>query len=208
MINCPRTIVVHLMSGFRPKVAAPSHALELACAKEHRLVEQSRLMKAKIGLPKLYSWHAPEVKCTNEGKSFRSYEFGGQVAIAIAMALNGNFVMGARSLPGNPPGGHMLSEEKEQVCALMQQTGVQPGEAYVGLGCCDVDKESPGKAIRHHGKNGSLTTKRINLRTGRQVVEPIIGHLKADHQMGRWYLKDGIGDRLNAVLRAAGHNLR
>ena len=42
----------------------------------------------------------------------------------------------------------------------------------------------------------------------RAAVEPVIGHLKADHRMGRNYLKGQDGDRVNAVLAAAGYNFR
>ncbi len=40
----------------------------------------------------------------------------------------------------------------------------------------------------------------------RAAVEPIIGHLKAEHRMGRNYLKGRDGDRINAVMAAAGFN--
>jgi|SRR5579871_1312950 len=40
----------------------------------------------------------------------------------------------------------------------------------------------------------------------RAAVEPVIGHLKAEHRMGRNYLKGPEGDRINAVLAAAGFN--
>jgi IS5 family transposase len=40
----------------------------------------------------------------------------------------------------------------------------------------------------------------------RAAVEPVIGHLKADHRMGRNYLKGPQGDRINAVLAAASYN--
>ncbi|GGF27490.1 hypothetical protein GCM10011611_36880 [Aliidongia dinghuensis] len=36
--------------------------------------------------------------------------------------------------------------------------------------------------------------------------EPVIGHLKAEHRMDRNYLKGRDGDRINAVLAAAGFN--
>lgn len=48
-----------------------------------------------------------------------------------------------------------------------------------------------------------------------QLDEPIeglgttvIGHLKADHRMNRCWLKGAVGDAINAVLSAAGYNLR
>ena len=40
----------------------------------------------------------------------------------------------------------------------------------------------------------------------RAAVEPVIGHLKDEHRMGRNYLKGRDGDRINAVLAAAGYN--
>ena len=40
----------------------------------------------------------------------------------------------------------------------------------------------------------------------RAAVEPVIGHLKDDHRMRRNYLKGRDGDRINAVLAAAGYN--
>jgi len=40
----------------------------------------------------------------------------------------------------------------------------------------------------------------------RAAVEPVIGHMKAEHRMDRNYLKGRDGDRINAVLAAAGYN--
>ena len=42
----------------------------------------------------------------------------------------------------------------------------------------------------------------------RSAVEPVIGHLKAEHRMGRNYLAHGTGDAINAVLAAVGYNFR
>jgi hypothetical protein len=38
------------------------------------------------------------------------------------------------------------------------------------------------------------------------AIEPVIRHIKAEHRMGRDYLKGRHGDRANAVLTAAGYN--
>lgn len=40
----------------------------------------------------------------------------------------------------------------------------------------------------------------------RAAVEPVIGHVKAEHRMDRNHLKGRDGDRANAVLAAAGYN--
>ena len=42
----------------------------------------------------------------------------------------------------------------------------------------------------------------------RAAVEPVIGHLKAEHRMGRNYLAHSAGDAINAVLAAVGYNFR
>ncbi|RME97214.1 MAG: IS5/IS1182 family transposase, partial [Alphaproteobacteria bacterium] len=40
----------------------------------------------------------------------------------------------------------------------------------------------------------------------RAAVEPVIGHIKSEHRMGRNYLAHAQGDAINAVLVAAGYN--
>ena len=42
----------------------------------------------------------------------------------------------------------------------------------------------------------------------RSAVEPVIGHAKDKHRMGRNFLKGTHGDAANAVLAAAGYNFR
>jgi IS5 family transposase len=50
------------------------------------------------------------------------------------------------------------------------------------------------------------STAAIKRKMKRRAVEPVIGHVKADHRMHRNYLKGHDGDRINAVLAAAGFN--
>jgi len=49
---------------------------------------------------------------------------------------------------------------------------------------------------------GDITAQR------RAAVEPVIGHLREDHRMGRNYLAHSSGDAINAVLAAVGYNFR
>ena len=42
----------------------------------------------------------------------------------------------------------------------------------------------------------------------RAAIEPTIGHLKSGNRMDRNYLSGQEGDKINAVLSAAGYNLR
>ena len=39
-------------------------------------------------------------------------------------------------------------------------------------------------------------------------MEPVIGHLKHEHRMGRNHLAHRTGDAINAVLAAVGYNFR
>ena len=55
-----------------------------------------------------------------------------------------------------------------------------------------------------HGRRVTKAIRREMRR--RAAVEPVIGHLKDDHRMRRNYLKGRGGDRMNAVLAAAGYN--
>ena len=40
----------------------------------------------------------------------------------------------------------------------------------------------------------------------RSAIEPVIGHIKAEHRMGRNYLAGEQGDAVNAILAATGYN--
>jgi transposase, IS5 family len=42
----------------------------------------------------------------------------------------------------------------------------------------------------------------------RSAVEPVIGHLKAEHRMGRSHLTGSQGDAVNALMAAVGYNFR
>jgi transposase, IS5 family len=42
----------------------------------------------------------------------------------------------------------------------------------------------------------------------RAAIEPVIGHVKNEHRMNRNHLAHTQGDRINAILAAAGYNFR
>src|SRR5262249_9786633 len=63
--------------------------------------------------------------------------------------------------------------------------------------------------IRTGSRSGSAAKSGVSPRPSmrrRTAIEPVIGHLKEDHRMGRNYLTGRDGDRINAVLAAAGYN--
>ncbi len=42
----------------------------------------------------------------------------------------------------------------------------------------------------------------------RSAVEPVIGHMKEDHRLGRNHLAGRQGDAVNAIMAAVGYNFR
>ena len=209
-IKRQRTIVARIARqmerGANALSQAVRDALQGSLAKARQIVAQAASRKNTGSTPKLYAWHAPEVECIAKGKSKTPYEFG--VKVGIAATLKHNLIVGARSFAGKPYDGHTLREQLEQASILMQETGQEPLTAYVDLGYRGVDADNPGIAIKHRGKFKTLTDQERKLLKRRQAIEPIIGHLKADHRMDRCYLKSEQGDRLNAVLCAAGYNIK
>jgi IS5 family transposase len=209
-IKRQRTIVARIARQMERGASALTQpvrdALQGSLAKARQIVAQAASRKNTGSTPKLYAWHAPEVECIAKGKSKTPYEFG--VKVGIAATLRHNLIVGARSFAGKPYDGHTLREQLEQASILMQETGQKPQTAYVDLGYRGVDADNPEIAIKHRGKYKTLTDQERKLLKRRQAIEPIIGHLKADHRMDRCYLKGEQGDRLNAVLCAAGYNIK
>ena len=58
------------------------------------------------------------------------------------------------------------------------------------------------------GKKRGLTPTMKRELKRRSAIEPMIGHAKNDGRLGRNYLLGTDGDKINALLAAAGHNLR
>ena len=165
-----------------------------------RLLEQKNMP----GWRKLYSVHAPEVECIGKGKARKKYEFGVKVSL-VATSKEG-FVIGARALHGNPYDGHTLREALQQAGELSGHE--LKGDVFVDLGYRKHDYEGPAK-VRIVGRDLKGIPKALaKWMKRRAAIEPTIGHLKTDGRLGRNFLLGKLGDKLNAVLCACGHNLR
>ncbi len=167
-----------------------------------RLLRQRREDR---GRDKLYSLHAPEVECIGKGKANARFEFGVKVSLATTNALTpaGQFVLGARALPGNPYDGHTLAAQITQTERL---TGVEIERAYVDRGYRGHDADR-ARIILSGQKRGITPTIRRERRR-RNAIEPVIGHMKDDGHLRRNFLLGTEGDATNLILAAAGHNLR
>ena len=150
---------------------------------------------------KLYSLHEPAVDCISKGKAHKRYEFGTKVSVATT--TEGGFVLGMRSLPGNPYDGHTLHEALEQVEIL---TGTRPDMAFVDRGYRGHGVETVKVFIS--GARRGITRTIAKLLRRRSAIEPMIGHMKNDGRLTRCPLKGTQGDALFAVLCGCGHNIR
>jgi len=203
-----RTIVAKLMREIERKLVSVLASTPQALQGLRTVLERAArvVTQQPKDARKLYALHAPEVECVSKGKARNPYEFG--VKSGIAVTHQSGLVVGARTFPGNPYDGHTLHEQIEQVNILCADHGVAVREAVVDLGYRGVDAANPGVLIKHRGWIRRMTAKERQQLKRRQAVEPVIGHLKADHRMARCWLKGSIGDAINTVLAAAGFNLR
>jgi IS5 family transposase len=161
-----------------------------------RLLHQGPKSKGKI-----YALHEPEVDCISKGKARKRYEFGTKVSLATT--IDEGFIVGMRSMPGNPCDGHTLPEALEQVEIL---TGQTPALAV-------VDRGYRGHGVTHtqiliSGTRRGLTPALKRLLRRRSAIEPEIGHMKTDGRLSRCPLKGTTGDAIFAVLCGCGHNIR
>jgi transposase, IS5 family len=158
--------------------------------------------------PKVYSLHAPEIECIGKGKAHRPYEFGVKVSVATTLkhCKGGQFVTHVKALPGNPYDGHTLATVIPDMEALAGNTiaRILADKGYRG------HNAPPDYKLRVFlsGQKRGVTPKIKRELRRRSAVEPVIGHLKAEHRMGRNYLWFRRGDATNAVLAAAGYNFR
>jgi transposase, IS5 family len=158
--------------------------------------------------PKVYSLHAPEVECIGKGKPHRPYEFGVKVSVAttLAHAKGGQFVAHVQALPGNPYDGHTLATVIPNMQAMLGNTleRILADKGYRGH---NAPPEHKFRVFIAGQKRRMTPAIKRQLRR-RSAVEPVIGHLKAEHRMGRNYLWHRHGDAANAILAAAGYNFR
>jgi transposase, IS5 family len=154
--------------------------------------------------PKVYSLHAPEVECIGKGKARAPYEFGCKVSIAtpVTSPKGGQFVLHAKALHGNPFDGHTLGP---MVADMQKLTGIEARRIHVDKGYRGHNHPNRFRVwISGQVRRTTAALRREMKR--RAAVEPVIGHVKAEHRMDRNFLKGRDGDRINAVLAAAGYN--
>ena len=167
-----------------------------------RVLDQRQRQRGR----KIYSLHAPEVECIGKGKAHAPYEFGVKVSVATTLkrSRGGQFALHARALPGNPYDGHTLAT----IIPEMERTiGAEIARVLADAGYRGHNAPSSHKfRVFTAGQKRRVTPAIKREMRRRSAIEPVIGHIKAEHRMGRNYLAHGQGDAVNAILAAAGYN--
>ena len=194
-----RTYLGRVMRDILRKVSSPSGKLAELLAIAGKLLEQKRDSKDKI-----YSVHEPQTECICKGKAHKRYEFGNKVGVVTTSKTN--WILGATSYHGNPYDGHTLESailQVRRVCGVTPET-VVVDMGYRKHGCEALADVQIVDRFRKNKRMRSVYAKWKR----RSAVEPVIGHLKSEHRLGRNWLKGVFGDDINVILAAAGKNIR
>jgi IS5 family transposase len=149
---------------------------------------------------KLYSVHAPEVECISKGKAHKRYEFGCKVSVAATS--KGGWFLGAMAVHHNPYDGHTLKQALKQVKRVIRE----PEHVFVDMGYRGHNYRGATEVHVDKRRRGRTAKSLWRWMKRRAAIEPGIGHLKREHRMDRNRLKGVEGDRINAILSAAGMN--
>jgi IS5 family transposase len=165
------------------------------------------LKQKKEDKNKIYSFHKPFTSCISKGKAHKKYEFGNK----IGLMLNPKelVILGVESYQGNPHDSRTIEPLLNQI---KRNLNYQPEEVIYdrgGRGKAEINgvkiltPKPPLKRDSQYQKN----KKRKKFRR-RAAIEPIIGHLKKEFRMGENYLHGESSPKINALLAAAGWNLK
>jgi transposase, IS5 family len=217
-----RTLRTYLGRTMRDIERAIVERPELNGAFRRELFNATRVLEHKRGykrggrmkndpLPKyapIYSLHAPEVECIGKGKAHKPWEFGVKVSVTTTLkpAAGGQFILHAAALPGRPYDGHTLAPV---IAGIEAVTGVEIKRIVADKGYRGGNAPKPyDMRVYITGQKRGMTEAIKRLMKRRAAVEPVIGHQKTDHRLGRNFLAHAIGDAANAVLSAVGYNTR
>jgi len=143
----------------------------------------------------------------SKGKAHKKYEYGCKASVVLTQ--NTGIIVGAITFKTNRYDGHTLEQVLQQTQKL---TGKTPKTATVDRGY--RGKQMVGATQINMPKpplnNDTAYQKRKKRKHHRRraAIEPIIGHLKADHRVARNFLKGQSGDSINFMMAAAGFNFK
>ena len=154
---------------------------------------------------KIYSLHEPDVLCICKGKEHKKYEFGNKVSI---IRLWNGIIIGAMSFR-NEYDGHTIDRAKEQARRLYGRTiRILAGDRGYRGQKMSGDTKIMIPAVPKASDSAYMKARKHELFRKRAGIEPVIGHCKSDHRLGRNFYKGLFGDSINVMLAAAAYNLK
>lgn len=154
---------------------------------------------------KIYSLHEPDVLCISKGKEHKKYEFGNKVSI---VRLWNGIIIGALSFR-NEYDGHTIDKAKEQVDRIYgRKVKYMAGDRGYRGQQMSGDTEILIPDVPKASDSAYTKAKKHKLFRKRAGIEPVIGHCKSDHRLGRNFYKGLFGDSINVMLAAAAFNLK
>lgn len=154
---------------------------------------------------KIYSLHEPDVLCICKGKEHKKYEFGNKVSI---IRLWNGIIIGAMSFR-NEYDGHTIDRAKEQARRLYGRTiRILAGDRGYRGQRMSGDTRVMIPDVPKASDSAYMKARKHELFRKRAGIEPVIGHCKSDHRLGRNFYKGLFGDSINVMLAAAAYNLK
>ena len=154
---------------------------------------------------KIYSLHEPDVLCICKGKEHKKYEFGNKVSI---IRLWNGIIIGAMSFR-NEYDGHTIDRAKEQARRLYGRTiHILAGDRGYRGQKMSGDTKIMIPDVPKASDSAYMKARKHKLFRKRAGIEPVIGHCKSDHRLGRNFYKGLFGDSINVMLAAAAFNLK
>lgn len=168
----------------------------------NRILVQTRHSKDKV-----YSIHKPQTACIAKGKASHMYEFGQKVGMILT--AKSQIIVAIKAFEGNPHDSKTIEPLLEQLVSGNRKLPETLAYDRGGRGA----KEVMGVKVITPGKPRKSDTaydrkkKRHPFRR-RAGIEPVFGHLKADHRMQDNFLSGRESASINAMLAATGWNLK
>ena len=166
-------------------------------------ISQAVFEQKRSDQDKVYSVHAPEVKCYSKGKAHKRYEFGSKVSVAVSAKTC--WVLGVKSFTESV---HDVLTLKPALSDVQSLTGVCLKRVFVDKGYRGKKHHPEGLEVNVSGQRPSPSRYHRRLARRRNSVEAVIGHLKGDCRMERNFLHGELGDGVNALLSGSGYNIR
>lgn len=154
---------------------------------------------------KIYSLHEPDVLCICKGKEHKKYEFGNKVSI---VRLWNGIIIGAMAFR-NEYDGHTIDRAREQAHRLYGRAiRIMAGDRGYRGQKMSGDTKIMIPAVPKASDSAYMKARKHELFRKRAGIEPVIGHCKSDHRLGRNFYKGLFGDSINVMLAAAAYNLK